>query len=72
MPYWVVTTDRDLMGPYNIEGRAEEIRDGLDDSYAKVRHTIAEKRVEAVQELRHEDVETYGLQAGHKNYKHGG
>lgn len=71
MPWWVVTVDRDLMGPYWSVGRAEEVRDQLDVE-AKVRETKAEKRSEAVQELRHEDVQRNGIAAGHRNYKHGG
>ena len=72
MPYWVVTSERDLMGPYSTQSKAQGIKDGLDDSYARVEETLAWKRSEAVQELRHKDVEREGAPMGRKNYKHGG
>lgn len=71
MPFWVVTDERDLLGPYETAGRAQAVKDGLDCS-SEVRETVAYRRSVAVQELRHRDVEDSGISAGHKNFKHGG
>lgn len=71
MPWWVVTAEHDLMGPYWTEGAAEEVKDGLDVE-SKARFTAEEKRSKAVQELRHQDVVERGSAEGRKNYKHGG
>jgi len=70
MPFWVVTVERDLLGPYDVRGTAEDVKERLDDSHAEIRETVSYKRSEAVQELRHEDVQREGLAAGHRNYKH--
>lgn len=70
MVFWVVTSSRDLMGPYTTASKAQQVLDGLDDGHASVRTTESDKRAVAVQELRHQDVEREGLTAGHKNYKH--
>ena len=67
MPYWIKTVDRnDLMGPY-LEARAESVKDGL-DTPAQVFETISSNRVEAKREIRLQEVEEHGIEAGHKNY----
>lgn len=75
MPWWIVaSTDKykkGLMGPY-VEGRAREVRDGLDDPYAEVYYTEATKRSAAVQEINQERVERKGVGEGFKNFRHKG
>ena len=76
MPWWIIADTsghkRWIMGPYETSGRAQSIKDGLDDDYAQMFQTESYKRSEAAQEIRHKLIEDGNPDAGFKNFRHTG
>ena len=72
MPFWVVVTNGDLLGPYDLSERAEEHMSNVESVTDEPLWTVARRRSEAVRELRHQLVERLGPEWGRKNFKRKG